>query len=134
MPTLGGGSDKPEARAWTLLSAHGLVLFFLGMNPDATLRDISERMGLTERTIHTVIKNLSRADMVRVRKVGRRHSYTLNPDAHFVHPMFAHLRVGSFLEALQDGRELRAHAGPRIVPVERNRPRQAKQFRDAANG
>ena len=112
MPALPGGSDEPEARAWSLLSAHGLVLFFLGMNPDATLRDISERMGLTERTIHTVIKNLSRADMVRVRKVGRRHSYTLNPDAHFVHPMFAHLRVGSFLEALQSGRELRAHAGP----------------------
>ena len=101
MPTTSGDPSASHVPAWSLLSTHGLVLFFLGMNPDATLRDISERLGLTERTIHNVIKNLSRADMVRIRKVGRRNSYKLNGDAHFVHPMFAHLRLGNFLEALQ---------------------------------
>ena len=104
MPIMSGGSTESHVPAWSLLSTHGLVLFFLGMNPDATLRDISARLGLTERTIHNAIKNLSQADMVRVQTVGRRHSYKLNPDAHFLHPMFAHLRLGSFLEALQGTR------------------------------
>ncbi|MEP7215998.1 MAG: hypothetical protein ABI782_07065 [Anaerolineaceae bacterium] len=38
--------------------------------------------------------------MVRTGRVGRRNSYRVNPDARFVHPAFAHLRVDAFLAAL----------------------------------
>ncbi len=86
-----------ERPAWNLLSPHGLVLFFVAMKPESTLREMSEQLGLTERTLYSVIKDLSEAQMVRTAKVGRRHCYTVNPEAKFVHPLFAHLRLASFL-------------------------------------
>lgn len=91
----GGGGPT-----WTLLSPHGLVLFFLAMNPDSTLREMSGRLGLSERTLYTVIKDLSQAHMVGSGRVGRQNSYTVNSDSRFVHPAFAHLRLGDFLAAL----------------------------------
>ncbi len=81
----------------------GLVLFYVAANPDSTLRDLAQQLGLTERTIYTVMKDLSGAGMVFVRKEGRRNFYTVNAEAHFVHPLFAHLRVGNFLDALRAG-------------------------------
>ncbi|MEP6870987.1 MAG: MarR family transcriptional regulator [Anaerolineaceae bacterium] len=91
------GSARPN---WTLLSPHGLVLFFLAMNPHSTLREMSGLLELSERTLYTVIKDLSQAHMVRTGRVGRQNSYTVNADARFVHPAFAHLRLGDFLATL----------------------------------
>lgn len=90
----------PGGKAWSLLSSHGLVLFFLATHPNATLRDLSGEIGLTERTIHTVITDLVAVGMVHVQRVGRQNIYEVNPEAHFVHPLFAHLRVEAFLAAL----------------------------------
>lgn len=87
--------------SWSLLSNHGFVLFVLAMRPDSTLREMSARLDLTERTLSSIIKDLAAADMVRVRRVGRRNSYFVNADAHFMHPMFAHLRLGDFLDSLK---------------------------------
>ena len=99
------GPDSLDERGrvgpnWTLLSPHGLVLFFLAMNPHSTLREMSGRLGLSERTLYTVIKDLSQAQMVRTGRVGRRNSYTVNSDTRFVHSAFAHLRLGDFLATL----------------------------------
>ena len=40
--------DRPS---WTFLSNHGHVLMCLAADPDARLRDIAERVGVTERTV-----------------------------------------------------------------------------------
>lgn len=96
--------ERPAANAaprWSLLSPHGLVLFFLAIHPDSTLRDMAQQLGLTERTLYTMIRDLSSANMVRAARVGRHNSYKVNVDAHFVHPMFAHLRIGNFLDILK---------------------------------
>lgn len=71
------------------------------MYPNLTLKQISEQLGLTERTLYNIIKDLAGADMVRVQRVGRRNLYTLNPDARFIHPPFSHLSLGSVLDALK---------------------------------
>jgi DNA-binding IscR family transcriptional regulator len=101
---MGSASERhaeSRNRTWALLSPHGFVLFYLAMNPEATLRDMSQNIGLTERTLYSVIKDLSSADMVRVARIGRRNSYNVNADAHFVHPLFAHLTVKKLLDALK---------------------------------
>lgn len=101
MPGTSRSPAESERPTWSLLTAHGLVLFYVALNPDVTLREVSQRVGLTERTIYSVIKDLSEANMVSVRKEGRRNFYTVNAEAHFAHPIFAHLRVGAFLDALR---------------------------------
>ena len=72
---------------WYLVSSHGSILFFVAVNPDCTIREIAESMSLTRRTVWGVIGDLRRADMLRVRKEGRRHHYTVNLAGPFKHPV-----------------------------------------------
>ncbi|MFB3053624.1 MAG: MarR family transcriptional regulator [Dehalococcoidia bacterium] len=71
---------------WHLSSSHGTVLFHIAANPQCTIRDIADAMCLTQRRVWGVIGDLRRARMLRVRKNGRRHHYTVNLDAPFLHP------------------------------------------------
>jgi len=43
-------------------------------------------MALTRRTVWGLIGGLRRAGMLHIRKEGRRHHYTVNLDAPFLHP------------------------------------------------
>jgi DNA-binding transcriptional ArsR family regulator len=73
-------------RSFYLVSSHGAVLFHVAVNPDCTINDIAEAMALTRRTIWGLIGDLRRGGMLHVRKQGRRHYYTVNLDAPFLHP------------------------------------------------
>ncbi len=72
---------------WYLVSSHGSILFYVAVRPDCTIKEIAEAMSLTRRTVWGVIGDLRRADMLRVRKEGRRHHYSVNLDAPFKHPV-----------------------------------------------
>src|SRR3990170_6214519 len=72
---------------WYLVSSHGAILFYVAVNPECTIKEIAEAMSLTRRTVWGVIGDLRRADMLHIRKEGRRHHYTVNLDAPFKHPV-----------------------------------------------
>lgn len=72
---------------WYLVSSHGAVLFFIAASPGCTIKDIAESMALTRRTVWGIVGDLRRAGMLHVRRVGRRHHYTVNLDAPFRHPV-----------------------------------------------
>src|ERR1041385_4356612 len=98
-------SEAPEMRVplppWTLVTSHGLVLLFVAGSPNATIREIAENLELTERRIADVIRDLERAKMITVTREGRRNRYTLNPDAHFLHPLVADLPIKAFVAIWQ---------------------------------
>jgi len=73
-------------RTFYLVSSHGSVVFYVAVNPDCTISEIAEAMALTRRTVWGLIGDLRRAGMLHVRKQGRRHHYTVNLDAPFLHP------------------------------------------------
>lgn len=72
---------------WYLVSSHGAVLFYIAVRPGCTIREISDEMTLTQRTVWGLIGDLRRAGMLQVRREGRRHHYTVNLDAEFRHPV-----------------------------------------------
>jgi DNA-binding MarR family transcriptional regulator len=84
--------------SWTLLSNHGHVLVHLALDPEARMRDIATRVGITERAVQLIIGDLIEEGFVVVTRVGRRNSYTLSPEHRFRHPLEAHVRVGDFLD------------------------------------
>ncbi len=71
---------------WYHVSSHGAVIYCIAAAPDCTTKEIAEALYLTRRTVWGIIGDLRRADMLRVRKEGRRHHYTVNPNAHLRHP------------------------------------------------
>ncbi len=82
---------------WTFLSNHGHVLVSLCADPEARMRDIAERVGITERAVQMIVGDLEEAGYVVRERVGRRNRYTVVLQGHFRHPLEEHVQVGDFL-------------------------------------
>jgi DNA-binding IclR family transcriptional regulator len=63
---------------WGFLTNHAQVLVCIARDPEARLRDIGERVGITERAAHRVVADLVSAGYVTRQREGRRNRYTLN--------------------------------------------------------
>jgi DNA-binding transcriptional ArsR family regulator len=82
------------------METHGVVLFFIASSPNVTIREMSAALGLTERRISQVIRDLAEAEYINVRRIGRRNAYSVNPEANFRHPTLSHITLGNFMELL----------------------------------
>ena len=80
---VGGGAI---INAFYFVSSHGTVIFYIAVHPDCTISEIADSLTLTRRTVWGLIGDLRRASTLHVRKLGRRHYYTVNLDAPFLHP------------------------------------------------
>jgi len=65
---------------------------------DSTTKDIARTIGRTERQIWRIIQNLKEGGMLRLRKNGRRHHFTINFDAPLLHPTIENLSLRSLME------------------------------------
>ncbi len=74
---------------WTFLTNHSHVLLLLCDDPDLRMRDIAERVDITERAVQRIVHDLVEAEYLTVRKEGRRNHYTPNLDANLRHPLEA---------------------------------------------
>ena len=86
---------------WTLLSSHGLVLAYLASQPSATVREAADSLGLSERRVASVIRDLEAAGIVRATRHGRRKRYELDPNAQFRHPILRHVKLRDVLGLLR---------------------------------
>jgi len=90
-------ADVRMGAQFTLLTSHGHVLFYLATEPDATGRQITAALGLSERRVISVLHDLEDAGMLTSTRVGVRKHYEINPDAHFQHPTLSHVRLGDVM-------------------------------------
>jgi hypothetical protein len=72
------------APGWTFLSNHGQVLVCIARDPAIRLRDIGDRVGITERAAYRIVAELAGAGYITRKRAGRRNHYTSN--AHFPLP------------------------------------------------
>ena len=103
---------------WYLVSSHGSVLFYIAVHPECTIRQIADDMALTQRTVWGLIGDLRRAEMLNVRRDGRRHHYTVNLEAPFRHPIIKDLTLKTVLGELVDrtaGSNGANHREPSVV-------------------
>jgi len=87
-------------RPWTFLSNYAHVLVCLAEDPTARMRDVAERVGITERAVMRIIKHLDEADVLSKQREGRRNRYQINMDKSLRHPLESHGTVGSLLTML----------------------------------
>jgi len=93
-----------EAGSWTFLSNHGHVLVCLVADPDARLRDIAERVGITERAVQQIVRDLEAAGYVTKQRIGRRNHYSVQRSGRFRHPVEEGLRVGEFVDLVLEAK------------------------------
>jgi hypothetical protein len=92
--------DRPASRRWSFLTNHGFVLICIAKDPDLRLRDLSEKVGITERAAQLILSDLISDGYVKRTKVGRRNNYSVNRARPLKHPLLDHHRVGDVLDFL----------------------------------
>ena len=63
---------------WGFLTNHALVLVFVILHPASTVRQISQGVGITERSTLTILGDLDVDNIVERNRSGRRNTYTVN--------------------------------------------------------
>ena len=86
--------------AWTFLTNHAIVLFFLSKHPLITGRELSRLIGITERSVRNIISDLESEGYVKKSKEGRQVKYKINPDLPFRHQTQREKAIGILLEVL----------------------------------
>ena len=65
---------------WTFITNHAVVLTLLDREKRLTSRDIASALGITERSVIRIIKDLESAGYITKRKEGRENRYTVNAE------------------------------------------------------
>jgi hypothetical protein len=63
-----------------LYTNHGLVLMRIWIDPDVTLSDIAGDIGVKERAVYLIVRDLEREGFMTKQKSGRRNLYRVNID------------------------------------------------------
>jgi DeoR/GlpR family transcriptional regulator of sugar metabolism len=90
----------PQLSEWTFLTNHGHVLLLLSRDPTLRLRDIADRVGITERATQRIVAELVDAGYLTRSRNGRRNRYVVHPKRPFRHPVEQDHRIGVLLDAL----------------------------------
>ena len=85
---------------WSFLTNHAQVLVCIDRDPGVRLRDIGERVGITERAAHRIVVELADAGYITRRRNGRRNYYTINAHLPLPDPIAPEQNVGELLEIL----------------------------------
>lgn len=86
---------------WTFLSNHSHVLLCLAADPGVRLRDVADRVGITERAVQHIVADLEKGGVVTRTRDGRRNHYTIHADRPLRHPIESHCTVRSLLALLK---------------------------------
>lgn len=62
---------------WKFLTNHAGVLVCIAHDPGVLLREISERVGITERAAHRIVTELADGGYITRERNGRRNQYTI---------------------------------------------------------
>lgn len=88
---------SPTASEWTFLSNHAHVLLCIAREPEIRLRDVAERVGITERAVQRIVADLEAGQYLERARSGRRNRYEVHPELSLRHPIEAHRDVGALL-------------------------------------
>jgi hypothetical protein len=95
------GATGGGARRWTFLTNHAHVLLVIARDPGIRLRDIADRVGITERAAQRIVGDLEREGYLTRRRSGRRNVYELHTDLPLRHPLEESHAVGELLDLLR---------------------------------
>lgn len=82
---------------WTFLTHHGHVLVAVVQNPDLTIDQIAQRVGITSRATASILGDLVQAGYLVKERIGRNNRYTVHADSPMRHPLNEKASVAELL-------------------------------------
>ena len=92
--------ESPKKASWTFLTNHAHVLITIALQPGSVLKDIAQRVGITERAVQNIIAELASEGFLKRVKVGRRNEYKLILHRPLRHPIESHRTIGDIVKLL----------------------------------
>jgi hypothetical protein len=89
-----------SAPNWTFLTRHAQVLLCIADDPGIRVRDIGQRLGITERAAHRIVSELVGDGYLSRERRGRRNHYTIRPQLPLPDPVVRDQNVGDLLSVL----------------------------------
>lgn len=86
---------------WLFLTTHGLVLVAIAGDQGQTMRSLAETVGVSERTVQSVVRDLVADGYVTRTRVGRRNMYYVDPTRPMRHPTMDSHDIAGLLRALR---------------------------------
>jgi len=98
--SLAEAKNQVEEPSWTFLTNHSHVLLCLVQDPEARMRDVAERVGVTERAVQRIVSELESAGYVTRTREGRRNSYEVNGALPLRHPVEGHQNLDALIRLI----------------------------------
>ena len=93
------GTREPT---WTFLTNHTHVLLCLHEDPESTLREVAQRVGITERSVQRILSELEEGGFVTRDRVGLRNRYRFKTNVALRHPIEAHCKIADLIRMVED--------------------------------
>ena len=87
-------------KKWNFITNHGLVLLYISRNPQCTMREMAATLGITERSIHRVLKDLEQEGYVSWQGTGKGNIYEINNTRGLKHELTRDVIVADLLDLL----------------------------------
>jgi MarR family len=88
------------AEGWSFLTNHARVLLCIARDPGVRLRDLAASLGITERSAHGIVADLTAAGYLVKRKDGRRNRYQIQAHLPLPEPASQEPAIGDVLSVL----------------------------------
>jgi MarR family len=85
---------------WKFLTSHARVLLCIARDPGVRLRDVAASLGITERSAHAIVADLTAAGYVVKQKHGRRNRYQIQAHLPLPEPASQEPAIGDVLALL----------------------------------
>jgi len=85
------------AERWTFLTNYSHVLLCIAADPSIRLREVAERVGITERAAQRIVADLIEAGYLESTRQGRRNQYRVNGSLPLRHPLEEQNQVKALL-------------------------------------
>ncbi len=89
---------------WTFLTNHAHVLIHISEQPEARMRDIADRVGITERAVQRIVRELEEGGYLQRSREGRRNTYRVTASRPLRHPIEKHVQTSALLDLVRGSR------------------------------
>lgn len=90
-------SDGSSSASWTFLTNHAHVLLCLVENPEARMREVAARVGITERAVQRIVTELEEAGYLSRIREGRANRYIVHEDLFLRHRVEGHCTIAELI-------------------------------------
>ncbi|MFV2070905.1 MAG: helix-turn-helix transcriptional regulator [Pirellulales bacterium] len=99
-----GSAARRGAASWRFLSNHAHVLLCIASDPTLRLREVAQRVGITERAVQRIVAHLVDAGYLSRSRSGRRNLYDVHAAMPLRDPLLADHQLKELLALVTDPR------------------------------